>query len=179
MKRSWTKAVFKSVQPYVSEQKRSWFEDMRSEALHISSGWRRFFFVMGCLRFCAVMILRDRIGVRLIGQILIATGVLSFCIGGVFMLGPNIPSEISMLIYLLMFVYAIAGCLVVVNLQLMKRYAMIAALGFLLFGLSMFWTDILSEQAFVRALFLEATLIMIALYVAASFVSWIEDKTYV
>jgi len=179
MKQSWTKAVFKSVQPYVSEQKRSWFEDMRSEALHISSDWRRFLFVLGCLRFCAVIILRERVGVRLIGQLLIAAAVLSFCIFAILINQAKLSVEAPPTVYFLLLAYAIAGCLTVINLHIMKRYVVISAFGFFLVWLSLFWPDLVSEQLYTQALFLEGTIFMIALYIAASFVNWTEDKTYV
>ena len=167
--------IFQSKLP---ESKSEWLSDLRIEATHIPAGFTRMRFQWSGLLAAIGHLLRLRVGVQKLGQILLASALSIFCLVGI-IYTVNAPDESVKTILTFIFpIYALAAVFAVVNLSLLKRFA---------FGCSFLWAgawvilslDVFDSSSvplvFLCAIAMEAAFIMASLFIAASYLEWIED----
>ncbi len=163
---------------HLPESERIWISDLRSEARHISGNLSRQRFLWSGALAALGQILRVRFGVQRVGQSLLGVALLMACLGGIY-IAPSIENEVVRVsFYSVLPIYALTAGLALVNLNLMKRFAIgcIAALGlfWIISGLDYF-TALDAPVYFFRAFAVEVAFIMTGLYVAASYLGWAEE----
>ena len=123
-------------------------------------------------------LLRIKLGPQKMGQILLGFALIILCLGG-FILATGIEDDIvKTAFYCVLPLYVLAGSLAVIDLRLMKRFTVSCSLLFGVFwiisGLEMF-LSLDAPAEFLRAFALEVSFIMAVLFIAASYLSWIEE----
>lgn len=158
-----------------------WISDLRSEARHIDGRLSRLLFLWNGVLAATGQVLRHRIGVQRIGQMLIGCALLTLCAGGI-LIAENMPDDIvKITFYGALFLYSLAGGLVIFDLNLAKRFTLMCALCLLSLSFIL-WMNILpvpdTHVGFFRAFALEAGCIMAGLTIAARYLGWVEDASY-
>lgn len=160
------------------EHQRMWISDLRSEAKHIPRNLARQRFLWSGAMAAIGQVMRVRIGVQRVGQSLLGAALLMFCLGGIYM-APSIENEVVRLsIYSVLPIYALTAGLALLNLNLMKNFALSC-----IFALSLFWLisglDVFSEMNapiyFFRAFAVEVAFIMTGLFITASYLGWVDN----
>jgi len=154
-----------------------WISDLRSEAAHIPGAFAGMCFLLSGVLAALGEVLRVRIGVQRVGQTLLGLAVLTFCLGGL-VIGPSIENAVvKQSFYTVLPIYALAGGLALLNLNLMRHFTAlcIGALGlfWLIAGLDVF-ADMDAPVYFFRAFALESAGIMTVLFIAASYLRWAD-----
>ena len=169
------------VENQLTDTKGSWVSDIRAEAAHIPAGLARLRFQWSGLMAAIGLVLRVRFGAQKIGQILLAGAICILCLGG-FIITASMPDDIvKTTFHMILPIYVLAGVFAVLNLGLLKRYSLgCSALGVLIwFVLGL---DVVSfpaaPVAFLRAISLEVSFLMAGLFIAASYLGWIEEGRY-
>jgi len=139
-----------------------WISDLRSEARHIDGRLSRLLFLWN-----GVLAAMQRIG-----QMLIGCALLTLCAGGI-LIAENMPDDIvKITFYGALFLYSLAGGLVIFDLNLAKRFTLMCALCLLSLSFIL-WMNILpvpdTHVGFFRAFALEAGCIMAGLTIAARY----------
>ena len=158
-----------------------WITDLRYEANHIPGSLARQRFLWSGILAALGQVLRVRVGVQQVGQTLLGLAILAFCLGGL-IVAPNIETAVvKQTFYTILPVYALTGGLAFLSLNWMKGFTggCILALGlfWLVSGLEFFATTD-APIWFFRAFAIEASVIMAGLFIAASYLSWIEDAKH-
>ena len=155
-----------------------WISDLRSEAQHIDGHLARLCFYWSGVMAAMGQVLRHRLGVQRVGQILVSLALFTLCVGGL-LIAQNLPDDIvKATLYLALSLYALAGGFVIFDLNLTKRFTLICALCLitLSFALGMNIFPVPDTHAeFFGAFALEAASIMVGLCIAASYLGWVED----
>ena len=168
------------IQGKLPETKGVWLSDLRLEAAHIPAGLSRMRFQWSGLLAAIGHLLRLRVGVQKMGQILLASALSIFCLGGlIYTYTVNAQSDFIKLILSLTFpLYAIAAVFAVVNLGFLKRFTLICsflwAVAWVVLSLGVFDTSS-AAMVFLRAISIEAAFIMASLFIAASYLGWVEE----
>lgn len=155
-----------------------WIADLRSEAQHINGHLARLCFYWSGVMAAMGQVLRHRLGVQRVGQMLIGFALLAFCVGGV-LIAQNMPDDIvKATLYVALSLYALAAGFVIFDLNLTKRFTLICALCLTTLSFA-FGVNILpvpdTHAEFFGAFALEAASIMAGLCLAASYLGWLED----
>lgn len=160
------------------EDRRIWISDLRSEAKHVPDRFARQRFLWSGTLAAIGQVLRIRLGVRRVGQMLLGAALLLLCLGGL-IITKDMPDDIvRTTFYGALILYGAAGGLAVIDLRLMKLYTF--ACGFFLVAINIILgLDILpslgANSEFLQAFALEAAFMMGGLFVAAAYLSWAED----
>lgn len=163
------------------ERENIWIADLRSEARHIDGCLSRLRFLWSGVLAAMGHVLRHRIGVQRVGQMLIGLALLTFCIGGV-LIAQNMPDDIvKATFYGALILYALAGGFFLLDLNLTKRFTLLGALCLLtlsfLFGMNILPVPEM-HAVFFGAFALEAGCIMAGLTIAAGYLGWVEDASH-
>ena len=166
------------IQGKLPETKGVWLSDLRLEAAHIPAGLSRMRFQWSGLLAAIGHLLRLRVGVQKMGQILLAMALSIFYFVGL-IYTVNAQSDFIKLILNLTFpLYAIAAVFAVVNLGFLKRFTLICsflwAVAWVVLSLGVFDTSS-AAMVFLRAISIEAAFIMASLFIAASYLGWVEQ----
>ena len=166
------------IQGKLPETKGVWLSDLRLEAAHIPAGLSRMRFQWSGLLAAIGHLLRLRVGVQKMGQILLAMALSIFYFVGL-IYTVNAQSDYIKLILNLTFpLYAIAAVFAVVNLGFLKRFTLICsflwAVAWVVLSLGVFDTSS-AAMVFLRAISIEAAFIMASLFIAASYLGWVEE----
>lgn len=166
------------IQGKLPETKGVWLSDLRLEAAHIPAGLSRMRFQWSGLLAAIGHLLRLRVGVQKMGQILLAMALSIFYFVGL-IYTVNAQSDFIKLILNLTFpLYAIAAVFAVVNLGFLKRFTLICsflwAVAWVVLSLGVFDTSS-AAMVFLRAISIEAAFIMASLFIAASYLGWVEE----
>lgn len=164
------------------ESKRMWIPDLRTEAKHIPGNLKAFAFLWSGTIAALGQILRFRIGVQRVGQTLLGLALFLICLGGL-IITKDMPNDIvKMTFYGALTLYALAGSLIILDLRLMKRFtlgcSLILVTVCVLLGLDLFPAMGVHSE-FLSAFALEAAFMMAGLFVAASYLGWIEEVAHV
>lgn len=172
--------LLRQMTSHLPEDQKPWVEDLQAEARHISNGIRRGMFLWGGLQAVFGEIIRIHIGPRRMGQALLCFALFMLCAGGLLFAGGIENSSVKLTFRSLLVLYAIAGGLCAFALDLMKRFVLICA-----FGLALVWGYLsvgVAESAtlptvFLKAFSIEQAAVMIALYIVASYLTWVESAS--
>lgn len=160
------------------EDKRMWISDLRSDARHIPSGMARQRFLWSGVLAALGQVLRIRFGVQRVGQALLGLVLFSGClILGVFVMNME-DSVVKMAFYGLLAIYTVTSALTFLNLRMLKCFTVVCSLTFAtLWGVSWmtFFASLDVPVDVLRALMLEAAVMMTMLFIAASYLGWIEE----
>lgn len=163
---------------YFPESKGDWISDLRTEAAHVPAGLARMKFQWSGLLAAVGHLLRVRFGPQKMGQLLLASALYILCLGGLVFSGGIEDDIVKFSFYCVFPLYALAGSLAVINLVWMKRYTVICVFLFCsvwaLLSFDMFATAN-AHREFLRAFTIEAAFIMVGLFIAASYLEWIEE----
>ena len=125
-------------------------------------------------------LLRLRVGVQKMGQILLASALSIFCLVGLVYTATAPDESVKVMFTFIFLIYAVAAVLAVLNLNLLKRFALVCsflwAVTWVVLSLGVFDFDSSPVPIpFLRAISIEAAFIMASLFIAASYLGWIED----
>ena len=158
-----------------------WIEDLRHEAQHIPAGMRRIYFLWGGVQAAIGEILRVSVGPRRLGQALLGFALISFSLAVIiFAMRVHEPAA-QFTIYGACVLYIIAGVLTVLDLRLLKRFTLCVCLCLGLVSLSLglpYFAAMDIPLAFLRAFTFEASGIMFGLFIAASYLAWVENPDH-
>ena len=158
-----------------------WIEDLRHEAQHIPAGMRRIYFLWGGVQAAMGEILRVSVGPRRLGQALFAGGGVAMCCVGLVAAVKVEDPVVKSAFYGLLVLYAIAASLAVLNLKRLKQFSFGAS-----FCLAVLWV-FLGAQSFLpadlpivylKALSIEASVVMMSLFIGASYLAWVETPDH-
>lgn len=157
------------------DSKSMWISDLRSEAGYIPGGLARQRFLWSGVLAALGQVLRVRVGVQRVGQMLLGLAVLTLCLGGL-IIGPNIETAVvKQTFYAVLPVYALTGGLALLNLNWMRRFALccigVVGIFWLSAGLEVF-SAMDAPIHFFRAFAVETACILAGLFIAASYLSW-------
>lgn len=167
-----------ALQDQLPKSKGAWLSDLRTEAAHIPVGFARLKFQWSGLIAAIGCVLRVRVGVQKIGQILLASALCIFYLAGL-IFTMNMPDEsIKLILNVALPTYLIAAVFAVMNLRVLKRFTLVCsflwALVWVVLSLGAF--DLSSMPlVFLRAISIEAAFMLAALFIVASYLGWIED----
>lgn len=158
-----------------------WISDLRYEARHIEGRLSRLWFLWSGVLAATGQVLRHRVGVQRIGQMLIGFALLTLCVGGL-LIAQNMPDDIvKTTFYGALILYALVGGLFMLDLNLTKRFTLLSAVCLLtlsfLFGMNIFPVPE-THAVFLGAFALEAGCIMAGLTIAARYLGWVEDASH-
>ena len=166
------------LQSKLPDTKSEWLSDLRTEATHIPSGIARMRFQWSGLLAAIGYLLRLRVGVQKMGQILLASALSIFYLTALFYTLNSSNQTVKMVLSFILPIYAVAALLAVVNLGLLKRFTLacsfLGAVTWGVFSLDVFdWSSLPVE--FLGAVSMEASFIMASIFIAASYLGWVED----
>ena len=169
------------LQSKLPDTKSEWLSDLRTEATHIPSGIARMKFQWSGLLAAIGHLLHLRVGAQKMGQTLLASALSIFCLVGLIYTA-NAPDEnVKIMFTFIFFFYAVAAVFAFVNLNLLKRFALVGsflwAVTWVVLSLGVFDSSLV-PIAFLRAISIEAAFIMASLFIAASYLAWIEDSRH-
>lgn len=154
-----------------------WISDLRTEAAHIPAGLTRIRFQGNGVLTAFGELLHVRIGPQKMGQCLLGGALLLLCLGGLIFAAGIVQDFVRTTFYCVLPIYSLAGFLAFLNLSWMKRFTLFAGLIFCA-AWSMLGTGLFSVGeapiVFLRAFILEAAFMMAGLFVAASYLSWLD-----
>jgi len=160
---------------------RHWAEDLRDEAQHVPRGLPRFQFVLGGVFAAVGELLRIHLGPRRVGQGLVGFALMGLCVAiGTAALAVE-DEIVKTVFYSVLPLYGLACALVVSNLRLMKRYTVFCSLILAVIWMALRLNSFPALDAhidFLRAFSFEGAFIMAGLFIAASYLSWIEDARH-
>ena len=163
------------------EDRRMWISDLRSESKHISGRFARQQFILSGVIAAMGQILRTRFGVQRVGQTLLGTALIFFCIGGSFFATGIEDPVVRTALNFVMPLYAATGALALSSLRGMRYFtfgcSVIFALLWLVSGLDVFTSSDI-PVAFLRAFTIEVSFIMAVLFIAASYLGWAGDSDH-
>jgi len=177
----WLDAILIWTASRLPDSQGDWIEDLRQEARHVPAGLRRTGFLWGGVQAAFGEILRVSVGPKRLGQALLALGGFVVCFVG-FVAAVRIEDPIVKLaFYGLLTLYAIAAVLAVLNLKLLKRFTLcgsfcLAAIWAVLGAKSLFPSDL--PIVYLRALSIEASVVMMGLFIGASYLAWVETPDH-
>ena len=157
----------------------AWLSDLRAEAAHIPAGFARFRFQWSGVLAAIGHILRFRVGVQKIGQILLAYALtIFFWAGLIYTVNAPHDAEIKLVLNFMFPLYQIAAVFAVTSLGILKRFTSVCsvlwAVVWVILSLGLLGSSSLPID-FLRAISIEAACIMAGLFIAASYLEWIED----
>jgi len=160
------------------ESQRTWISDLRTEAGHLPGNLAKLAFLWSGVIAALGQILRYRIGVRRVGQTLLGLALFLLCLGGL-IITKDMPNDIvKITFYGALTLYALAGSLILLDLRLMKRFTFVCSL-ILVAVCVLLGSDVVPalgvHSEFLSAFALEAAFMMAGLFVAASYLGWIEE----
>lgn len=159
------------------DEQGAWVDDLRHEAQHVPKGFRRLKFLWGGVFAALGAVLFVSIGPKRVGQALIGTSIGVLCLA-VFIFTLKIEEPIAKLvIYGVMGLYMVAGGLVMTNLRYLKGFALGSS-----FSLCAIWAALGASRLvppdapleFMRAFTIEAAVFMMGLFIAATYLDWME-----
>ena len=166
------------LQSQLPDTKSEWLFDLRTEAVHIPAGLLRMRFQWSGLLAAIGHLLRLRVGVQKMGQILLASALSIFCLVGLIYTATAPDEDVKIIFALIFLIYAMAAVFAFVNLNLLKRFALVCsflwAVTWVVLSLGVFDSSPV-PVVFLRAISIEAAFIMASLFIAASYLGWIED----
>jgi len=169
------------IEAQLPEVNRHWISDLRQEAAHIPAGFTRMRFQGSGLLAAIGQLLRVRFGPQKLGQWLLGAALSFLCLGGFLFAGGIEQDIVRTAFYCVLPVYFLTGILTVLNLVWMKRFSLIFSFLFCVVwaGLSLQWFPIKDFPIeFLRAFTLEAAFIMAGLFIAATYLSWMEEADH-
>ena len=167
------------IQGKLPETKGVWLSDLRLEAAHIPAGLSRMRFQWSGLLAAIGHLLRLRVGVQKMGQILLAMALsIFYFVGLIYTVNASHDGITKLILNLTFPLYAIAAVFAVVNLGFLKRFTLICsflwAVAWVVLSLGVFDTSS-AAMVFLRAISIEAAFIMASLFIAASYLGWVEE----
>lgn len=154
-----------------------WIEDLRLEARHIPQGFQRQRFLWSGTKSAFAEILRKSVGPKRMGQILLNVALVLFCFVCLVVTMNLADAAMKATFSILLIIYGIMTGLSIFRLKMMKRAAQVFGFGFfflwVLFGTSILPLTGLNIE-FLRAASIEAAAIMMPLYIAGSYLDWVE-----
>ena len=172
--------LLKLAEGYLPETKGDWITDLRAEAMHIPAGFSRMRFQWSGILAAMGHLLRAKFGPQMMGQMLLASALYILCLGGMVFSRGIEDDIVKTTFYCVLPFYALAGSLAVANLGWMKRYTVICGFLFCVVWALLGFDMLAPPDApidFLRAFVIEAAFIMIGLFIAASYLSWMEEAT--
>lgn len=163
------------------KEKHIWIYDLRAEAEYIPSGLPRMSFQWSGIMAAAGHLLRIKYGPQKMGQFLLAMALIMFNLAILTTAAGIEDNFMQTAFYLVVPLYTLAASLAVINLRWMKRYTIFFSFVFaVMFGVLDLrpFTSIDVPVIFLRALTLEASFLMAGLFIAGSYLSWIEDARH-
>ena len=168
-------ALFETLLP---ETNCHWISDLRTEAAHIPAGPARVWFQGNGVLAAFGHFLRFKFGTQKIGQMLLASALYILCLGGFFIMASTPDDYVKTIFYCILPLYALAGTLAVLSLRLMKYFTVVCGILLLtiwaVLGLD-FVTLAEAPIAFMRAISIEAAFMMAGLFIATTYLSWMEE----
>ena len=167
------------IQGKLPETKGVWLSDLRLEAAHIPAGLSRMRFQWSGLLAAIGHLLRLRVGVQKMGQILLAMALsIFYFVGLIYTVNAPHDGFTKLVLNIALPPYAIAAVFAVVNLGFLKRFTLICsflwAVAWVVLSLGVFDTSS-AAMVFLRAISIEAAFIMASLFIAASYLGWVEE----
>ena len=164
------------------KDKRIWISDLKSEAKHIPEGLARQRFLWSGTLAALGQVLRVHVGVQRVGQTLLGLALFTFCLGGLYM-APSIENAVvRVTFYSALPIYLVLGGLALLNINLMRLFTvcciLILGLFWFISGFEIF-TSMDAPVYFFRAFAIESALIMTGLFIAASYLNWVESANHV
>ena len=159
----------------------AWVEDLRHEAQHIPSRFQRQRFLWSGVQAAIGELLRVYLGPRRLGQLLFALAGFMAC-SGLLAASFRVDEQIirSAILFLLI-LYAAVAILAVLNLKLMKRFTLSCSVCLLvvwmILGIPSFLPLDLPLK-FLRALSLEASGVMMGLFIGGTYLAWLESPDH-
>ena len=174
----WLDAILMLAALKLPESKAGWVEDLRHEARHVPGGLQRFRFLGSGVAAALGELLRINVGPKRVGQGLVGLALLGLCFSiGMAALATE-DKIVQTVFYSVLPLYGLACGLIVFNLRLLRIYTVFCSLlliiVFLALGLPSFDAGEFPIR-FLRAFAFEGSFIMAGLFVAASYLNWIED----
>lgn len=158
-----------------------WIEDLRQEAKYVAQGVRRFRFLWGGVMAALGAVLYLSVGPKRVGQVLLGASVSMLCLM-VFMFTLKINDPTAKLIVCgVLALYTIAAGLVVLNLRLLKGFALGSSFSLAGIWLALGSSSLIPSHApidFIRAFTIEAAVFMIGLFIAATYLAWAETSKH-
>ena len=163
------------------ETQGAWIEDLRQEARHVPAGFRKFQFLWGGVLAALGAVLYLSIGPKRVGQTLIGASIVVLCLA-VFMFTFNVSDPTAkLMVYSVLLLYGVAATLMMLNLRLLKGFALGSS-----FSLGGIWIALGRSRLvpddvpldFIRAFTIEAAVFMIGLFIAASYLDWLEKAEH-
>jgi len=156
----WLDAILIWTASRLPDSQGDWIEDLRQEARHVPAGLRRTGFLWGGVQAAFGEILRVSVGPKRLGQALLALGGFVVCFVG-FVAAVRIEDPIVKLAFY----------------GLLTLYAIAAVLAVLVLGAkSLFPSDL--PIVYLRALSIEASVVMMGLFIGASYLAWVETPDH-
>jgi len=159
----------------------AWAEDLRYEAQHVPAGYRRLNFLWSGVQAAFGEFLRVSIGPKRLGQALFGCAGFAACIALFYAAIRLDDQTIKSAFFILLTLYGIAAGLAVLNLKLLKRYSLSAIfcllLTWVILGTPLFSTADLPID-YLRALSIEASGVMMSLFIGASYLGWVETPNH-
>ncbi len=167
------------LQSKLPETKGVGLSDLRAEAAHIPAGFTRVSFQWSGVLAAIGHILRFRVGAQKMGQILLAFALtIFFWTGLIYTVNAPHDGEIKLVLNFVFPLYQIAAVFAVTSLGILKRFTSVCsvlwAMVWVILSLGVLGSSSLPID-FLRAIAIEAACIMAGLFIAASFLEWIED----
>jgi len=177
----WLDAILIWTALKLPESRAGWVEDLRNEARHVPGGIRRFRFLSSGVFAASGQLLRINVGPRRVGQGLVGLALFCMCLG-IGMAAATVDDRIAQtLFYGVLPLYGLAGGLIVFNLPMARLYTALCSLLFVVVS-AILCLPVLGVSElpvrFLRAFTFEGSFIMAALFIAASYLNWIEDARY-
>jgi len=173
--------IFDWIERLLPDDKQDWARDMRAEFDYIPKGLSRTLFQFGCLRAAIEEFIKHNIGLQRVGQGLIALGLMTLSFGCLAMAAGWDDQNITRPLYGLCGLYSLTAILTWVDLEKMKQFSLsvgiVLTLVWGLFNLPYLALS-LPEQDYVRALSIEAAVLMFALYISGVYISWIGETRH-
>jgi len=163
------------------ESNRIWVSDLRDEAKHISGKLAQQTFLWSGVLAAGGEVLRVKFGARRVGQTLLGLGLLVLCLGGLLFAVGLESSALKTTLFCALPLYSVTGALALLDLKWMKYLTLYCSLTFgLIWLVSGFGFLIPMDGPFIflRAFILEAAFMMAGLFVAASYLGWVEEPEH-
>ena len=174
----WLDAILVWAAARLDETQNLWIEDLRQEARHVPKGVSRYRFLCSGVLVALGAVLYLSMGPKRVGQALIGTSIFVLCLAlFLFTQKLNDPTA-KLVVYIVLGLYAIAAALMMLNLRRLKGFALGSSFSLCGIWMALGHSQLVPPDApldWIRAFTLEAAVFMVGLFIAASYLGWLED----
>ena len=177
----WLDAILIWTALKLPESRAGWVEDLRHEARHVPGGLRRFRFLSSGIFAALGELLRINVGPQRVGQGLVGLALFGMCLSIGMAAATADDKIVQTVFYGVLPLYGFAGGLVVFNLRMARLYTVICSLLLVMISAALCLPAFGASELpikFLQAFSFEGSFIMAALFIAASYLNWIEDARH-